>query len=175
MATYRNIKFYGFAYGSDPVTVDVRINNTQVYLNTVTTTPGDIPYDLLDTLICDQVLFEVNGTTLFPVTFSGSYPHSISVSGGNGIVISAVESNYMAAYIQPGGAVEPGSPTSYHDLYNGTPVNSDNSPDVRSSVAIDGVLQVPIVGSSLGLWTWAIEPGSNLTCNLNVSLGNVAN
>jgi len=175
MATYRNIKFYGFAYGSDPVTVNVQINNTQVYSNTVTTTPGDIPYDLLDTLICDQVLFEVNDTTLFPVTFSGSYSHSISVSGGNGIVISAVDSNYMDVYVQPGGAVEPGSPTSYHGLYHGTPVNSDNSPDVRSSVAIDGVLQVPIVGSSLGLWTWAIEPGSNLTCNLNVSLGNVAN
>lgn len=174
MPTYRNIKFFGNAYGSDPVTLNVQINNTQVFMNTVTTLPGDIPWDSLDTLECSQVLFEVNDTTLFPITFSGSYPHSISVTGGNGIVISDVECNYISSLSQPGNVVVPGTVNDYHTAYQGIPINSDNSQDVRSSVAIDGVLQEPIVGHSLGLWTWAVKSGSNLTCNLNIALGNIA-
>jgi hypothetical protein len=58
MAINRNLQFYGFAYGDTPVTLDVKVNGQQVFLNTVSTIPGEVPVDTHD-IICDQILFEV--------------------------------------------------------------------------------------------------------------------
>ena len=168
--TNRNLQFYGFAYGDTPVTLDVKINGQQVFLNTVSTIPGEVPpsYDV----VCNQVLFEVNSTDLFPTTFSGSYSHSIEVSGGAGILIENVFSNYMVH-----GNVNapiPGSANVFSSVYRGgIPTNSENTPDVRSSVAIDGTTQVPPLVASKGVWTWQVAAGSNISCNLNISAGNV--
>ena len=170
MATNRNLKFYGFAYGDTPVTLDVKINGQQVFLNTVSTTPGDLPTDPND-LTYNQVLFEVNDTTLFPITFSGYYDHSVAVSGGNGVLLSIVTSNYMLE--KTANTYVTGNATNFQQLYFGTPSNSENTPDVRSSVQIDGVDQVPPCEISQGQATWMVATGSNLSCNLNVSTGNV--
>lgn len=169
--TNRNLQFYGFAYGDTPVTLDVKINGQQVFLNTVSTVPGEIPADVHD-IICDQVLFEVNGTSLFPTTFSGSYSHSIEVSGGSGILIQNVFSNYMRNYV--GNSWIAGNATGFSSVYSSsTPTNSEGTPDVRSSVQIDGVTQVPPCDVSKSTWTWQVPSGSNLSCNLNISTGNV--
>ena len=170
MAINRNLQFYGFAYGDTPVSLDVKINGQQVFLNTVSTIPGPVPEDSYAT-VCNQLLFEVNDTALFPVTFGGSYDHSIEVSGGSGILISLVKSNWMRNKVDNTAIV--GNATGFVHVYNGTPTNSDNSTDVRSGVAIDGVTQE---SPTQGIWTWRVESGSNLTCKLNISTGNtVAN
>ena len=171
MATNRNLKFYGFAYGDTPVTLEVKINGQQVFLNTVTTTPGTMPLDT-HSVICDQTLFEVDDTDLFPTTFSGPYTHSIEVSGGDGILLGQILSNYMA--VKTGNTTTPGNATSYSSVYYGTHTNSESTPDPRSSVMIDGALQVPPVPVSSGTWTWLVDSGSNLSCNLNIGIGNVA-
>jgi hypothetical protein len=179
--TNRNLQFYGLAYGDTPVTVDVKINGQQVFLNTVSTIPGDMPMETADNH-ADQVLFEVNDTDLFPVAFGGSYSHSIEVSGGSGVLLGSVLSNYMETVVgnhtfpngNVGNIAVAGNATSYSLVYYGEPVNSENTPDSRSSVQINGVTQVPPCNVSTGCWVWALPNGSNLSCNLNISVGNVA-
>ena len=168
--TNRNLQFYGIAYGDTPVTLDVKINGQQVFLNTVSTTPGEIPVDTYDT-VCDQVLFEINDTSLLPTTFGGSYSHSIEVSGGSGILIQNVFANYMQNF--SGNIGYAGNATSFLTVYrNSTPTNSEGTPDVRSSVLIDGITQVPPCDTSKGIWAWKVFSGSNLSCNLNISPAN---
>ena len=172
MSTNRNLQFYGFAYGDTPVTLDVKINGQQVFLNAVSTIPGSIPEDAYST-VCDQLLFEVNDTNLFPIGFSGYYDHSVEVSGGNGVLLGPVLSNYMKS--GSGSTAIVGNATGFLSAYvSSTPVNSEGTPDVRSSVMIDGTLQVPPCSVSTGTWTWQVANGSNLSCNLNISTGNVA-
>jgi hypothetical protein len=176
MAINRNLQFYGTAYGDTPVTLDVKINGQQVFLNTVSTLPGvAASTGALDE--CDQVLFEVNDTDLFPITFHGSYDHSIEVSGGSGIIIGKVLSNYMSNYKNMIGSDANlwnvyGNSVSFLPAYAlGTPVNSEGTPDIRSSVEINGVTQVPPLPVCTGLRNWTVNAGSNLSCKLNISLG----
>ena len=68
----------------------------------------------------------------------------------------------------------PGVANVYQRCYNGDPVNSEATPDPRSSITIDGVAQVPPLVPSKGLWTWVVPSGSTIAYNLNVSLGNFA-
>ena len=171
MATNRNLQFYGFAYGDTPVTLDVKVNGQTVFSNAVSTIPGAVPSDV-NAVVCDQVLFELDGTSLFPITFNGHYTHSVAVSGGDGILIGDVKSNYMAT--MSGNTVIGGNATGFVNVYYGTPTNSESSPDCRSSVYIDGAQQVPPCEPSLGTWVWQVDNGSNLSCNLNIGLGNVA-
>jgi len=167
MTTYRNLKFYGHAYGSSPVTLDVKINGQQVFLNTVTTGSGNLPLEL-NTIVFDQVLFEINDTTLFPVDFGGSYSHSITVIGGDAVILRDVTCNYMAD--RPSHFKVPGTATAFVNAYTRVPYNSEKTPDVRSSVQIDGVPH-PDSGISRGHHTWVIPSGSTLSCNLNISKG----
>jgi hypothetical protein len=139
-------------------------------------------------------LFEVNDTDLFPITFEGSYSHSIEVSGGSGILVGQIYSNYMATVVYEeilaakisssdnvtypngnvGPAACPGNITDYVPMYYGSPTNSEGTPDPRSSVQINSVTQVPPFTASDGCWVWAVPNGSNLSCNLNIGIGNVA-
>lgn len=73
-----------------------------------------------------------------------------------------------------GYTVIPGNATIYRPCYNGMPVNSENTPDPRSSVTIDGITQVPPLPTSEGTWGWVIPTGSTFAYNLNVSSGNCA-
>ena len=180
MAINRNLQFYGFAYGNTPVTLDVKINGQQVFLNTITTIPDSIPEDTYG-MVLDQVLFEVNDTDLFPITFSGSYSHSIAVSGGSGILIGPVLCNYRSKFDPisnfpiPGNSFQeiPGNTTSFVNVFNGYPTNSEGTSDPRSSVKINNATQVPPLEVSQGIWCWQVDTGSNLSCNLNVGLGSI--
>ena len=70
--------------------------------------------------------------------------------------------------------LNPGVADEYQLCYNGQPVNSEATPDPRSSVTIDGVSQVPPLVPSQGVWTWIVPNGSTIAYNLNVGLGNCA-
>jgi hypothetical protein len=57
----------------------------------------------------------------------------------------------------------------FYSCYNGTPTNSEGTPDTRSSVQIDGVTQVPPLPASLGTWNWYVPAGSTISYNFNIS------
>lgn len=59
--------------------------------------------------------------------------------------------------------------TIFTNCYYAVPANSEGTPDPRSSVKIDGELQVPPLPKSTGIWTWNILGGSTLECQLTVS------
>jgi hypothetical protein len=70
--------------------------------------------------------------------------------------------------------LSPGVADTYQLCYYGNPVNSENTPDPRSSATIDGIAQVPPTPKSQGVWGWLVPTGSTIAYNLNVSLGKCA-
>jgi hypothetical protein len=242
MAQNRTINFYGYAYGSTPVSLTANIDGTIVFSGVVSTVDQALP-DSTVNISNAPVLFSVADSALFPTTFSGAYPMTIEVTGGNGIAVLNTYCNYMAytkinvaadnssingttltlgnvvdgninqvkrinslvigngvaantvvtslstdgvtLQIAPSqtvadtkisvlGGLKPGDNTTYLDCYDGIPSNSEGTPDSRSSVAIDGVIQVPPNPKSLGQWTWIVPTGSTISYAFNVSLGNSA-
>lgn len=169
MSINRTIKFYGLAYGDTPVSLDVKINGQRVFLNEVPTIPGPMLQDASE-FVTDQVLFTLEESALFPLQFSGHYTHSVEVNGGSGIVIAQIKSNYMAS--NASGQLVAGDAVTFNTIFNGSPVNSENTPDPRSSVFLNGEQQVPPHAVSNGVWCWQVGAGSILSCNLNVSFGN---
>ena len=95
---------------------------------------------------------------------------TVSVATGYGVLLCATNSNYMTGG-GPDGPFTPGTVDVFLQCFNGTPTNSESTPDSRSSVQINGVPQVPPLATSLGQWTWQVDAGSTLECNFNVSTG----
>jgi hypothetical protein len=181
--TNRTLQFLGAAYGSDSVTITATIDNVVVFDGTVTTLDQETP-ETGNVTKPMPVLFAVENSSQFPTDFAGSKPMSIAVSGGNCVILDSILSNYTdqkstTEYIIKGNVsyvntVTPGNATSFVTCYNGTPTNSEGTLDIRSSVAINGNVQVPdVVPKSSGIWTWLVNTGNTITYNLNVSLGNV--
>ena len=178
MAQNRTFQFYGKGLGDTPVTVAASINGTQVFSGAVTTEPGTAsPQGVppLPEVDSTTLAFTVADSALLNTDFAGHYPMTLTVSGGNGIVLSQITSNYFPGNRQ----VNPnaGSADHYVQCYWGTPVNSENSQDPRSSVTIDGVATVParIGDTELGAWMWQIPSPATIVHNLNVGIGQVGN
>jgi hypothetical protein len=236
MATTQNrtLKFHGYAYGSSNVSLTATINGIQIFSGEVPTIDAMLPIDYIVAGDDSPILFDTGDTTLFPTDFAGSYPVTISVTGGSGIVIGDIISNWMkhptevftadncsingttltigtvtsgavstksslrsnnvlpntriisgsestwtvnqsqtlAAESMSGLWYLPPSADAYFSCYfNGTPTNSEGTPDPRSSVAIDGVQQVPPTPKSNATWAWLVPTGSTIAYNLNVSAG----
>jgi len=62
-------------------------------------------------------------------------------------------------------------PDNYTNNYTGSPVNSEETPDPRSSVTINGNIQVPPQSKSTGTWNWYVPTGNTLGYNWNISVG----
>jgi len=175
--TNRTLQFLGAAYGNSDVTITATIDNVVVYNNTVTVTDEEIPLpeDVGNTVF--STLFSVENSDQFPIEFAGARTMSLTVAGGEGIILTNVLSNYMEQNSNVGNVVTltPGNATAFCVCYIGTPTNSEGTIDCRSSVVLNGNVQVPnAVPKSQGTWTWVVNNGSTLVCNLNVGLGNVA-
>ena len=172
--TNRTLQFLGLAYGNSAVTITATIDGVVVYNNTVATLNEPLVDNGTKWTTTNQ-LFTVENSDQFPVEFAGSRTMSVSVTGGEGIILARVFNNYMTQYTQVGNTWSgtPGNATTFVQCFNGTPTNSEGTPDCRSSVVIDGNVQVPPLEPSFGTWTWVVNNGSTLVCNLNVSLGNV--
>ena len=165
----RTIQFCGYAYGAAPVQLNAHINGQLVFSGTVDTLNETIPSEQVDTANA-PVLFSVTESVLFPTSFSGSYPMTVSVATGYGIIICQTNSNYMTAG-GPDGPFTPGNATTFLSCFTGTPTNSEGTLDSRSSVQINGIAQVPPLTPSSGQWAWQVDAGSTLECNFNVSIG----
>ena len=156
----RTIQFYGYAYGNTPVQLNAHINGEVVFSGAVSTVDTPTPSDQIN-MGPAPVLFSVENSPLFPVEFSGSYPMTLSVATGYSVALSQILCNYMQAGNVAGNAA--------------TFLNCYDQLDPRTNVAIDGVDQNPVRDSGYtGPWTWQVPQGSTISCNLNVSLGNVA-
>jgi len=175
--TNRTLQFLGAAYGNSAVTVTATIDNVVVYNTTVTTTDAEIPLPEDIGNLTFPSLFSVENSNQFPTEFAGARTMSLTVTGGEGIILTGVLSNYMEQISNVGNIyiTAPGNATVFSSCYvNKTPTNSEGTPDCRSSVILNGNVQVPPLSPSTGTWTWEVNNGSTLVCNLNVSLGNVA-
>ena len=244
----RTLQFYGFAYGNTTVSLKATINGTDVFAGEVATINAELPPPPLD-IVNAPLLFSVADSTLFPTNWAGSYPMTIAVNSGSGIVLGTIFSNYMqytdissipASVMEnssingnvltvgtlTSGTIEiqqvltgtgipsfprmtivgnnsssgstwkvasetyitvpsttisgykiveqPGTSTKYTLCYAGIPANSENTLDPCSSVAIDGVAQVPPAPVSQGIYAWAVPVGSTISYNLNVGIGSCA-
>ena len=90
----RTIQFCGYAYGAVPVQLNAHINGQTVFSGAVDTLNENIPVLPFD-MTTAPVLFSVPESALFPTSFSGSYPMTISVATGSGILLGFANSNYM--------------------------------------------------------------------------------
>jgi hypothetical protein len=148
---------------------------------------------MLVTTVTNSVVMEnssINGTTLTVGTVtSGTIqvgqsitdeagnidPDTVITSGSGSSWTVNISQTVASTTIQGGVITEyPGNATAFISCYSGTPTNSDNTEDPRSSVTIDGVVQNPTRNGLNGTWTWQVPQGSTLGCEFNISLGNVA-
>ena len=90
----RTLQFYGTAYGDATVQINAHINGQLVFSGPVTTVPGDIPVP--DITSPATTLFTVPESSLVPVSFAGTYPVTVSVATGSGILLNEVWANYMS-------------------------------------------------------------------------------
>jgi len=173
MATNRTLQFLGSAYGDSAVTITATIDNVVVYNGTVTTStePAPVSEDIVKP---QPVLFAVENSDQFPIEFAGSRSMTIAVAGGEMVFLDQVLCNYMTGRQDLNSNTSPviaGSATRFISCYIGTPTNSEGTRDCRSSVTLNGNVQVPPLPVSQGTWTWGITDGSTLAFNLNVSRG----
>jgi hypothetical protein len=82
-------------------------------------------------------------------------------------------SNYFAGNIEVNPAA--GTVDNFGGCYYGTPVNSESTPDPRSSVYINGVQQVPPLVPSQGCWAWQVSSPATVTYNWNIGIGQIGN
>jgi len=175
MAANRTFQFYGIGYGNTPVTVTARVNSTEIFSGEIATInqPIDpVPYPTPE-IANTTVLFSLADSALLNTDFAGSLPMTVTVTGGEGALFGKIESNYYTGNITQNPAA--GTVDNFSLCYFGNPTNSEGTPDPRSSVAIDGVPQVPPLEKSVGCWIWLIPTGSTTTYNWNIGIGQVSN
>ena len=155
----RTLQFHGLAYGDVPVQINAHINGQLVFTGAVPTVSGDPP---LEPVYPTPVLFSVVESALFPTSFSGAYPMTISVATGYAIDVNEVRCNYMQGT---------NSADVYLVSYTGIPANEDQTTDCRSTVTLDGMDEAELPPGAVGQKAWRINAGSTLGCNFNTSVG----
>ena len=176
MAANRTFQFRGIAYGNSPVTVTASVNSTQIFSGTITALPGNLPVPDYPTPqeAYDTVAFSLVDSALLNTDFAGSLPMTIEISGGNGVIFTNIFCNWFLG-VNPGPTTKSGQAEYFGTSYRGTPVNSESTPDPRSSVYINGKQQVPPLPPSQSTWCWAIPSPATMTYNWNIGVGQVGN
>ena len=96
----RTLQFCGYAYGDVPVQLNAHINGTLVFSGAVATLNEVMPDPDLN-MSSAPVLFSVAESALYPTSYSGAYPMTISVATGYGIAVCATSCNYMGSGTDP--------------------------------------------------------------------------
>ena len=92
----RTLQFHGIAYGNSNVTLTATINGDIVFSGEVLTIDAPVSFDKPENIV---LLFSVENTTLFPSNRDVSYPMSLTVTGGDVVVLTDLKSNYMNKHI----------------------------------------------------------------------------
>ena len=95
----KTLQFCGYAYGEEPVQLNAHINGQLVFSGTVATL-DEVPTFPVD-MTTVPVLFSVTESALFPTSFAGAYPMTVSVATGLGINLGIINSNYIQARENP--------------------------------------------------------------------------
>jgi hypothetical protein len=175
MAANRTFQFYGIGYGNTPVTVTAQVNSTEIFSGEIATIDQPIdpyPYPTPE-IASTTVLFSLTDSALLNTDFAGSLPMTVVVTGGEGALFNYISSNYYAGNIAQYPNV--GTADNFGPSYSGVPTNSEGTIDPRSSVAIDGIQQVPPLQPSTGCWAWLVPTGSTITYNWNIGIGQIGN
>jgi hypothetical protein len=175
MAQNRTFQFYGIGYGNTPVTVTARVNSTEIFSGEIPTIDQPIdPYPYPTPEIANTtVLFSLADSALLNTDFAGSLPMTVVVTGGTGVIFHYINCNYYPGNVEQN--PNAGTVNNFGQSYFGTPTNSEGTPDSRSSVAINGVQQVPPLPPSPAQWAWLVPTESTMTYNWNISVGQVGN
>jgi hypothetical protein len=176
MSTNRTINFYGYAYGNVPVQLNAHINGELVFSGAVPTLDEPVPSTEGFDMTNAPILFAVTDSALFPVEFAGTYPLTISVATGDGILQGNTFSNYMIqTEIVHGISVPvPGTTDIFSNVYNCMAGNSDACGDSRRSVLINGsAMAEDRTTDGQGQWTIEILAGSTMSCDFSVSVGDL--
>jgi hypothetical protein len=168
----RTLKIYGQGYGTTPVSLEITLDGTTVFsgeIDTVDQPWQPTPQDLDSNTA--PVIATISASALVPTEFAGTLPMTVTVSGGSAAYLGDIFSNYQTGNVDASPTA--GTATDFGRCYFGTPTNSENTPDCRSSVEIDGVVQVPPLTHSKGTWWWMVSTGSTMTCDFNIAAGTV--
>jgi hypothetical protein len=172
MAANRTFNFCGLGYGNSPVTVTATVNGTEIFsgpVPTVDRAPDTEPVEETRT----TVLFSLENSAVFNTDFAGNVPMTVSISGGDAVYFTDINCNYFQGNV----AVNPAAGTvdNFGQSYYGTPVNSEETTDCRSSVFINGIQQVPPLEKSLGTWCWLVSSPGSISYNWNIEKGQIGN
>jgi hypothetical protein len=166
----RTYKFYGVGCGTTPVSVTATIGGTQVFSGTVPT--QDIPINSTPPASeIKTVLFELSDSQTYGTQFQGSVPVTLEVTGGDGIVLGYIKSNWYSGKRKTDTMA--GHEDNFNLCYYGTPTNSEGTTDPRSSVVINGATQVPPMVPSTGCWKWIIPTPCTITHDWNIGIGQI--
>jgi hypothetical protein len=151
MAQNRTLEFIGYAYGNTPVSLNAQINGTTVFSGEVPTVDTPITPPPVD-LSGNPVLFSIPDSPLYPTDFSGTYPMTVSVTNGYGVVMGMVLSNYMK------GVSVTSTATLDNSTIDGTTltVGTVTSGTIEIGMVLHGtgiVGNTVIVGGSASTWT----------------------
>jgi len=154
---YRTLQFSGLAYGDSNVSLTATINNNVVFSGEVPTINTPIPPPTNNGINMDKVLlFSLPDSPLFPTNWEGSYPVSITVSGGYGVIFTEIYSNYMTILTEIGYVVLANSSIEGNTLTIGSVVSGN--------VAIGQILHGPDIPEGT-----VITDGSDLLWTINNS------
>ena len=152
----RTIQFCGYAYGAVPVQLNAHINGQLVFSGAVDTLLDEVPTFPID-MTNAPVLFLVPESALFPTSFSGSYPMTVSVATGDGLALGFTNSNYMTSTsdaVEFSGAIS-GTVLSVSDVTSG---------EILSGQRITGVgiaENTRIISGNAA--TWEVSPSQTTT------------
>ena len=162
----RTLQFYGLAYGDVPVQLNAHINGQLVFTGAVPTVPGEPP---LEPVYPMPVLFSIVESALYPTSYAGAYPMTISVATGYAIDVGEVFSNYIVDQNLPDqtqltGSIS-GTTLTVESFTNDIPMVIGQS----LFVEIDGVLTtVGIIVSGSGL-TWTLDQSNTVSSTKMIS------
>lgn len=166
----RTYKFYGVGCGTTPVSVTATIGGTQVFSGTVPTQEialnSSPPANKIKT-----VLFELANSRTYGTQFQGNVPVTLEVTGGDGIILGYIESNWYSGKRKTDAMA--GHEDNFNLCYYGVPTNSEGTTDPRSSVAVDGINQVPPLVPSTGCWKWVVPTPCTITHDWNIGIGQI--
>jgi hypothetical protein len=166
----RTYKFYGVGCGTTPVSVTATIGGDQVFSGTVPTQDISVGSPPSSSEI-KTVLFELANSRTYGTQFQGNVSVTLEVTGGDGIVLGYIESNWYSGKRKSD--TKAGHEDKFNLCYYGTPPNSECTTDPRSSVIINGITQVPPLVPSTGCWRWAVPTPCTITHDWNIGIGQI--
>ena len=162
--TSRTFKQYGQGYGPSSVNVTVKLDSQTVFSGPVETIDQPVEWKTQG--------IEVYTFSIPDLTFEGSLPLEISVTGGD-FFLASTNANYCKIVLQKDGKPEiySSGPNGFQ-LFYFQEANGIIYSDPLTNEMINGVPQEgPPNPEYTGQWGWIIPNGSTFTADLNILAG----